>query len=75
MLKVFQVKSLFFQNFESKDHINKGNMTPAFRNKSEEMVIVTVPNCDKEDGHPESASNTENGMVEEIAGEVMYSKD
>ena len=67
------MKSLFFLNFESKDHINKGNMAPAFRNNSEEMVIVTGPNCDKEDCHPVSASNTENAMVEEMAGDVMYS--
>ncbi len=67
------MKSLFFLNFESKDHINKRNMAPAFRNNSEEMVIVTAPNCDKEDYHPVSASNTENAMVKEMAGDVMYS--
>ncbi len=71
------MKSLFFQNFKilKKDHINKRIVASAFGNNSDEMVIVTAPNCDEEVCHPVSASDTENGMVEAMAGDVLYSKD
>jgi len=47
----------------------------AFGNNSDEMAIVTEPNCDEEVRHPVSASDTENGMIEAMAGDVLYSKD
>ena len=55
--------------------MNKRIMASAFGNNSDEMAIVTEPNCDEEVRHPVSASDTENGMVEAMAGDVLYSKD
>ena len=56
-------------------NINKRIVASAFGNNSDEMAIVTEPNCDEEVRHPVSASDTENGMVEAMAGDVLYSKD